>query len=245
MNGFSKAFLVGAGVFSLGIAQPAFAQNWIPESTFVNFMKYAKSATFENSDGVRIVLMKYEDRGSRIFATFVMEGYTVITSQYAEINGVSRGFAASIANPITNKPNNVTGKGGKISSYVGVKTLAQAKDIYAVAICTPFELLGDVTNPTWAVEQHLSDSELVDMAKVFSPEYEIYLPRFKGILKSSSPKVLPQKYSAPKKEGEPTYRSANYRESVRNIQTAMKAKEIRKPDTKKPFRVRDRLMARA
>ena len=239
MNGFQKAFLVGAGVIGFGLAQPAIAQTQIPKPDLGDIERNTKDAVFETFNGIRILMSKFDKGETKMFSITTVEKEDTTIVLLSEYKGMKLGFMV-FYNLLANGQAVISGEDGEINSYDGVKSLAEAKRLYSMAICQPFILMDDSTIRLIKVD--FTQSELRDMLQKFSSEVEKCLPVVQQMLER---KVSPQKYVPPKKDGAPLYRSANYRESLRNIQNAMKAKEIRKPGTQKPFRIRDRLMAKA
>ena len=263
MNGFSKAFLVGTSVMSLGITQPVFPQEKQKDTGGVpnEIAMPSRGALFQTIAGEGVSVLKTFDNrtGIELKVIGLVASGSLITINYETKRGVGTGFAVifakydpakTMAYDSTNVIGFVKGNGGKITRYSDQFSRKQAEGIYATALDLAIIRFENAAKfgrrmKTNSNTPDLSKSEIDEIYNIMLTERNVCRPILNRIYKEDKQKARPQKFEIPRKGAEPLYNSANYRESVRNIQTAMKAKEIRKPGAQKPFRVRNQLMAKA
>ena len=242
MNGFSRAFLVGAGVIGLGIAQPDFTQDMGKLGTGIqnNPMKNTrgKVATFEASNGSYVGMIITLDTYGNDMLTMGMDlSPYVIAATYTRMKSGIMGFVVFC---ISEQGTGVfMGSGGKLISWSPEKIPRElAEGMYINAICTIFATYEDARKNGRMINSQLSQTQIDKIYRIFGAEEKKCRPMY------DKNYIQPQKYNAPKKESDPLYRSANYRESVLRAENAMKAKEIRKPGMQAPFRIRNGLVGR-
>jgi len=267
MNGFSKAFLVGAGVIGLGLAQPVFPQFKDPDSKFgmINLKTIyrqmfanSKTAFFKSTNGRYFLMANAFDKIRGVETeSMVMDvdvkGYGAYTVSviHAKVNGTGIGFIVTATDPRWTGLMTVTmGNYGKVN-YSSGDGRKQAEERYAVSINLAVTRFEDIRNSGILSDSStlgqndstLDQKEIDKIYRIIRAERENCIPILNRYRKENG--IAPQKFEIPKKGAEPLYNSSNYRESKNSILAAMKANERRVRNVaKQPF-IRNRLQAKA
>ena len=260
MNGFTKAFLVGAGVFSLGIAQPVFPQFEDPDSKYGmidldaiyhQMLVNSKTAVFKTADNHFVLIANAFDKRRGVETESMdidvnIQGHGVYMTSiiHAKVNGAGIGFIVTVTNARSLGFMGVTmGNNGKVN-YSSGDGRKQAEEFYAVAINLAVTRFEDIRNSgIWPESSTLDQKEIDKIYRIIRAEREKCLPVLNRYIRENS--TAPQKFEIPRKGAEPFYNSSNYRESKNSILAAMKANERRKQNLEqnRPF-IRNRLQAK-